>query len=320
MTVSSSPSQGVVDYYRHLFSARLDVYSQWVPDAGWRPVREELTVATVSAALSKQAPPLSGYMIAPGDVTHVAAIDFDLENGMELAVQLGRAMATEGAPCYIEGSRRGAHLWIPLAVVAPAIQVRAALMHWLEAARMPRDPENPSRFHPKIELRPGSDQLGGEGKLGHCLRLPLMPHPATGQRYRITTPDGEVLGPSLGAILLGMDPVSADVLADAAVRYRPMIRPSDVPAYLRQPKGPRDDDDASASEIMRTLWGALDAKPGKVIRCPAKEYHSHGDAKPGCRVFPDDKRVMCHKTGCVLNNDGKGLGTWQLAHFAPRAK
>lgn len=312
----------VVDYYRHLFAARLDAYSQWVvgPDPkhplGWRPTRGELTTDIVAAGLSKQGPAISGFMIAPGDQSHIAAVDFDLDNGMALAQRLALHMAQVNAPAYIEGSRRGAHVWIPLERVAPAKQIRAALSTWLTDAGMPMDPEHPHRIHPKIELRPGTDRINEDG-LGHALRLPLMPHPATGRRYRIVTADGEVLGPKLGDILLAMDAVPMAVLEEAAMRWTPIIDPSQIPASYRNVRAPREDDGASASELLRTLWGALDAAPGKVVSCPAKQFHSHGDIHKGCKVFPDDKRVMCHKPGCVLWNNGRGMGTWELRHHAP---
>lgn len=306
----------VVEVYRHLFAARTDVYSRWT-DQGWRPTRAEMTNDIVAAGLSKQGPAISGFMIAPGDVSHIAAIDFDLDNGMALAQRLVAHMASVGAPAYLEGSRRGAHVWILLEDVSPARQIRAALQTWLTKAGMPMDPEHPHRIHPKIELRPATDRIPGDDGLGHALRMPLMPHPKTGQRYRITTADGKLMGPKLGDIILAMDYVPSSVLAEAAMRWEPIIDPSQIPSWSRNVRAPREDDDASAAELLRTLWGALDAAPGKVVSCPAKQYHSHGDVHKGCKIFPDDKRVMCHKPGCVLNGDGKGLGTWQLAHFAP---
>ncbi len=305
----------VVDVYRHTFAARLDAYSRWT-EAGWRPVRGEMTTDLVAAGLSKQGPAISGFMIAPGDQSHIAGIDFDLDDGQALGVRLVKHMATRGAPAYLEGSRRGAHVWILLERSAPARQIRAALQTWLTGAGMPMDPEHPTRIHSKIELRPGTDRINEDG-LGHALRMPLMPHPKTGQRYKLTTPDGTILGPKLSDIMLALDVVPSGVLADAAMRWQPMIDPNQIPSSYRPPHAPRGEDDASASELLRTLWGALDAAPGKVVSCPAKAFHSHGDVHKGCKVFPDDKRVMCHKPGCVLNGDGKGLGTWQLAHFAP---
>ena len=95
---------------RRVFAARNDVYSHWTAD-GWRPVREPLTGETVIAGLQGTGPSISGYMIAPGSVSHVAALDFDTDNGLEQAFALASFMGSHGLPAYVETSRRGAHLW-----------------------------------------------------------------------------------------------------------------------------------------------------------------------------------------------------------------
>ena len=304
----------VLNVYRHFFAARLDVYSKWTGD-GWRPVRSEMSEDVLGAALSKQGPSVSGYMIAADSTTHVAAIDFDLEDGLALGKRLMKHMAAQGATAYVEPSRRGCHLWLVIDMPLPARVVRAALQYWLSGADMPRDPENPNRVHPKIELRPATDQIDHDG-LGHCLRMPMMPHPMTGQRGLLEGPSGP-LGNKLAEVLLEIEMIPRDVVEEAAMRWVPVIDPKSIPSSYRNPKTPREDDGASASELLRQLWGSIDAAPGKVVSCPAKEFHSHGDVHKGCKVFPDDKRVMCHKPGCVLNNDGKGRGTWELRTMAP---
>jgi len=303
----------VLDVYRHFFAARLDVYSHWTKE-GWRPVREEMTVEILADALSKKGPAISGYMIAPGDKTHVAALDLDLDNGMDLGRRVMEAMRSEGAAGYLEGSRRGAHLWIVFERVTPARAVRSALNHWLDVANMPKDPAIPGRFHPKIELRPATDHIEKDG-LGHCLRMPLMPHPLTGQRFRLESTNGD-LGTKLADILLEIELVPHHVVENASMRWVPII--TSIPTDRRTPKPPREEDRSLASEILSTLWGLPEARPGKVFSCPAKEYHSHGDIHKGLSILPDDKRAVCHKPGCVLNNDGKGRGTWELRTMAPR--
>lgn len=303
----------VLDVYRHFFAARQDVYSHWTPD-GWRPVRDEMTVDVIAAGLDKTGPAISGYMIAPGNRTHVAAVDFDLEDGMALALRLAAHMKGLGAPAYVEESRRGAHVWMLLWEVVPARQIRSALNHWLDEAGMPHDPDHPGRIHPKIELRPATDTINGDG-LGHCLRMPLMPHPKTGKRFPMLTPEGNHMGNKLSDILLDMEMISISAVEDAAMRWVPVV--TTIPSDFRSPKSLREDDGASASNILSTLWGAHNAAPGRVISCPAKQYHSHGDVHPGLKVAPDDKRVWCHKPGCILSNDGKGRGTWELTTMAP---
>lgn len=311
----------VAAYYAVLFAARNDVYSAWT-EQGWRPVREPLTADVVLNGLTGRGPSISGYMIAPGSVSHVLAFDFDTDNGLDQAKRLATFMTDNSLPAYPETSRRGAHLWCLLDECAPAVALRAAARGLLQGAGLPSD-------DPHIEIRPGSDHVDAEWHehvtgavvgtgLGHALRLPMMPHPRTGKRGKMMLPDGELIHGTLADILLALDTTPVDRLLPWAERWKrpPVDR---LPPNKRNPRPHQDDDDASASELMRTLWGALDAIPGKVIACPAKAFHTHGDIHKGCRVFPDDRRVMCHKTGCVLNNDGRGRGTWELRKLAPNA-
>lgn len=306
----------VATVYVATFAARDDVYSAWTSN-GWRPVREPLTPEVALAGLSGKGPAISAFMIAPGSVSHVLAFDFDTDNGLEQAFQLALFMREQALPAYVETSRRGAHMWVLLDRVLPAVAIRMAARGLLQAAGLPDD-------DPHIEIRPGSDRVDAEWHehvagavvgtgLGHALRLPLMPHPKTGARGRLLLPSGEPVRGTLAEILLSLDTASADTLLEWAGRWkRPPV--SQLPSSHRNPHERSADDDASASELLRTLWGAHDAVPGKVIACPAKAFHAHGDIHKGCRVFPDDRRVMCHKAGCVLWNDGKGRGTWELAH------
>ena len=313
--------QHVALYYAAVFPARDDVYSAWTSD-GWRPVREPLTAEVVLAGLTGKGPSISGFMIGPGSVAHTLAFDFDTDNGLEQAFQLALFMESNGLPSYVETSRRGAHHWCLIDHEVPAVALRAAARGLLQNAGLPDG-------DPHIEIRPGSDHVDAEWHdhvkgavvgtgLGHALRLPLMPHPKTGLAGRLMYPSGKRMQGTLAEILLEMDPVETETLLDWGQKWR---RPpvEKLPPDKRNPRERSDDDDASASELLRTLWGALDAVPGKVISCPAKAFHAHGDIHKGCRVFPDDRRVMCHKAGCILNNDGKGRGTWELRKLAPYA-
>lgn len=294
-----------VDVYRHTFAARLDVYSAWTPE-GWRPVRSEMTVEVIANGLLGKAPAISTFFIAPDGMTHVAAVDFDADDGSSLASALAVVMHKDGAHPYLEGSRRGAHLWLPLGSRMPARQVRAALLHWCEKASLPHPG---GRLDPRVELRPAADVIP-EGGVGHALRMPLMPHPKTGQRHRLTTATGEPLPTRLSDIVLSIEQTPEPVVQEAAMLYRPRIEPSSIPSSYRTPKAYRDDD-ASASEILTTVWGAVGARPGRATRCPA-----HDDVHPSLSILKDDKRAICHSPSCILNNNGKGRGTWELKSLA----
>ena len=62
-----------------------------------------------------------------------------------------------------------------------------------------------------------------------------------------------------------------------------------------------------------SLWGMSRVNVGKANRCPA-----HGpDRHPSLSVLPDDRRVICRSPGCILNNDDRGRGTYELRQLAP---
>ena len=140
--------------------------------------------------------------VGPDNLTHVAALDVDLEDGLAIATKVARVMWAHGAPAFVERSRRGAHVWSILDARLPAIVVRRGLRAFLHLAEIAPDP--------KIELRPGSDHVGNEG-LGFALRMPMMPHPATGKRYVLCNPEsGGPIGQSLSKILLAFEQAPAD--------------------------------------------------------------------------------------------------------------
>jgi hypothetical protein len=337
--VPYDPEQ-VASYYAVLFAARTDVYSHWVTDPKilggeeprWQPAghwtgprgervfqRDPMTAEIVLAALRGTGPSVSGYMIAPGGVTHVWAIDFDTEKGLEQAYDVGTLMLDKNVQCYVEPSRRGAHLWGCLAEVMPAKVVRRALRSFIEAAKIPKIFDDGQWIDdPKVELRPGTDELP-EGGLGHALRMPTMPHPKTGQRARLHFPYDRqpIPGASLGEVITHLGMTDRGVIETIAMEYVPEVDPRHLPKGYRSPKAPRDPDefdDASASEILRDLWGVQNARPGRAVKCPA-----HEDGAPSLSILRDDKRVICKAegSGCILHNDGKGRGTYELTKLAP---
>ncbi len=305
----------VATVYAATFPARDDVYSRWT-DQGWRPVREPLTGEVILAGLTGTGPSISGYMIAPGSVSHVLAYDFDTDNGFEQAFQLALFMEKEGLPAYVETSRRGAHLWCVMDQVKPAVAIRAAARGLLQAADLPDQDEH-------IEIRPGSDRVDAEWHthvsgavvgtgLGHALRLPLMPHPKTGKTGRMLHPNGSRLGATMAEILLTMEWASADSLVEWGSRWRRPPLTHLPPEYHNPHDFPEDT--STASEILRELWGVHNARPGASVRCPA-----HEDKMPSLSILRDDRRAICKAGHCVLNNNDHGRGTYELRKLAPVA-
>lgn len=305
---------GVSAYYLALFAGRTDAYSVWhgtPTDGSWSAVREELTTDLIHAGLTRAGSPVSGYMTTTDSTCHVMAIDFDTEVGLAQADLVAGTMTTAGAPAYVEASRRGAHLWATLSDPVPAKVARRALRQWLRESDLPDD-------DPKIELRPGSDEVypdnDGRVGLGHCLRLPMMPHPVTGARWPLVGPGGEKLGSTVSDILMAIESIPAELVLATAANYVPRLRPEDVPSRYLRKRAPLPDDNESASDILRELWGVANARPGKAVRCPA-----HDDRRPSLSILHDDKRAICKSPGCILNNNDRGCGTYQLRKHAPLA-
>ena len=292
------------------FAARHDAYTRW-SGQHWSAVTEPLTGAVALRAIEERVP-VSGYIIAPGSVSHVWAFDVDLEDGWDVARLIGTTAWNVKVPCYAERSRRGAHLWGVIDRPLPARTIRRALHQLLALAAVPADP--------RIELRPAQDEIA-EGGYGNSLRLPTMPHPKTGRRSALYDPrTGEPIGDRLSTMLVAVETVDGPTIEAIARAYRPPLDPKllrydpmDTPP--RPHGGP---DEESASEILRTLWGvghgtANDPfpRPGKAVKCPL-----HDDRSPSLTILPDDRRVICHSVVCEMNNDGHGLGTYQLRKLA----
>ena len=296
----SRNDEAIAATYASQFAARTDVFAIWTGQH-WACVRDELSPARVIAALTGSGPSLSGYTIRPDGMTHVCAIDFDTDDGFDMAKRLRGAMAESAVTAYIEPSRRGGHLWVCLDRELSARTVRRALRAFLRDAHITETP--------KVELRPAGDRIEPDG-VGYPIRLPTMPHPKTGLRYPLIGPDDTPLPPRLDQLLLAIEWSRADAFAAAADTIRPTpadLRPGDKRPYL----GPVEE--GSASDVLRRLWGAENAAPGRSIKCPA-----HDDHAPSLSILRDDQRVQCKAPACQLHNNGRGRGVWELTKMAPR--
>lgn len=291
--------RSIATVYAAWFAARQDVYAGWNGE-NWTCVRAPLTPEVVVAGMTGRES-VSGYTISPENTTHVCCIDFDSDDGLALARQLRAAMATKDVTGYVEVSRRGAHLWVLLDRETPARTVRRGLRAFLALAGIEETP--------KVEIRPSHDEIKPDG-FGSPIRMPTMPHPKTGRRYPMLAADDTPLSPRLGEMLLAIDESPAWVFAAMADTLRPTLK--DVRSGDRKPyTGPTVE--GSASDILRRLWGAVDARPNHSIKCPA-----HQDSHPSLSILADDLRAVCKSPSCVLNNGDRGRGTYELTKMAPK--
>jgi hypothetical protein len=311
--------------YISVFAGRDDAYSVWAGDH-WRlagryekvdgkvecverwPLTPERIVESFMTGV-----PLSSYLISPDNTVPIAALDIDRDDGHQLGVKVLKHLTKLGGIGYIEGSRRGCHVWIPMSERRPAIMVRRALRALCAEAGLPMDKKRKSEWVPElnIELRPGSDRIR-DGGVGHCIRMPTMPHQRTGTRYALFGSDGSRLPPKLTGMMLELDACPVDILDEAALRA-PAPPVTSQPMDLRYPYGQPETVD-SASHLLIELWGADPrAAPGKLIKCPA-----HDDEHPSLSILRDDERAICRSPSCILSNDDHGRGLWELRNMAPR--
>jgi hypothetical protein len=184
----------------------------------------------------------------------------------------------------------------------PAVLVRRALKALIAEAGLPDDP--------KIELRPGSDRLNDEDSLGHCIRMPTMPHQRTLKRYGlVSNTTGARLSGKLTELMAEIEECPVSIFDDAAERA-PLPPLQAPPSDLRYPLG--NPPTESACDILRDLWGVQNAIPGRAVKCPA-----HDDKHPSLSIARDDERVFCKSPGCILNNNDRGRGTNELRRLAP---
>jgi hypothetical protein len=340
-----------VEVYIATFAGRTDAYSFWTggPDGHWklaehrfgdeRPTqRIPLTPEVVVNAFRTNVP-VSAYVLAPDSSTHIACLDIDRPYGMTLGKLALATLARMGAVGYLEPSARGCHLWIPLEEARPGVWVRRMLRGLIHEAKLPPCPgsgfkpvlnetqrlvcagcqtpaENgplmPVHDDPKLELRPAQDRLTSDDSVGICIRMPTMPHHRTGKRYRLISSDGELLPDRLSDMMLVIDSSPMGPLADLVDRAPLPKIPASPPMDLMFPLG-QPSSSESASEILRSLWGMVEPKPGRANLCPA-----HDDSRPSLSIARDDQRVWCKNDACILSNHGRGRGTHELVSLAPK--
>lgn len=290
--------------YADLFCARTDAY---VKDSAFH-VNEPITPAVLEQAIIERHA-ISGYMAVVADgtaLTHVGAIDFDhTPDGAPEAVQ--KTLTQLGVPSMLARSRRGAHLWVVCDVGdgthgsvsygdVPAASVRAMLEH---AVRL-----TDAKYLEGIEVFPKSSaSTWGCG----ALRLPLMTHPKSKQRYPVFDVDGNRLTKLVDVVrAVSYVPWTKiiQLTNDAPVQY-----PRNLGGYRRQTGviGP-------AAVGLLSLLG-VEAQPGRNVRCPF-----HDDSHASMKVAPDDQRVWCKAPECVAYNGGRGLGTLALSKMIEKTR
>jgi hypothetical protein len=187
----------------------------------------------------------------------------------------------------------------------PGPTVHAALVYWMDRT------DRVVAKDLKVEIMPKPVSRGPD-TLGFALRLPMMAHQRTGQWYPLCGMDGQPLGKRIRDILLAVEDTPAEVVRTAASNG-PLPRLKAPPSGLRWPLGPpvRDDVEVSASELLATVWGVPNPRPGRAVRCPM-----HDDRNPSLSIAADDQRVWCKSPECEWYGNGRGIGSQQMKRQA----
>jgi hypothetical protein len=127
---------------------------------------------------------LGTYLLDPKSRGRFLVIDADDGPDLRRLQALSKALAEMGSASYLEGSRRGGHLWLFLDKPIHGTEIRT-FGHGLLAYFGIRG----------IELFPKQDRLrSGPGSL---VRMPFGVHRKSGRRYSFHSADGQPIAPTL---------------------------------------------------------------------------------------------------------------------------
>ena len=158
----------LLDAYIECCVSRRDVYArQWSDGTGYSRVNEPLSYALIFQHLQGSVT-LGTYVIDEHGLCRFVLFDSDSADGLAVLFEVQEALVAMGFVCYLELSRRGAHLWVFFAApIAPTV-ARA----WL-------GPLCPAG----VEFYPKQDRVTREQPYGSLVRLPLGVHLRSGERY-----------------------------------------------------------------------------------------------------------------------------------------
>lgn len=286
---------GIVSLYIGTFAARDDLYVE--NGAGVK--REPLSPEVLQQAV-KHNYAVSGYLSTQDGRTHVGAIDFDTDNGLELAHTIRAFLDTHEIPASVMESRRGAHLWI-----TSLGWVKTGTMHRMLKAAIALAVGQEAADDPKIEVFPkrGDDPLA----VG-ALRIPGTPHQKTQVTYAMWLGGERFENPSMRQVIEGHMLTTPEAVERLAGKGPALAAyPKGLDGFYGYKEKRQWGEAPKASEIL-VEWGIPDAKPGGTVRCP-----KHPDRRRSLTVLKDDERVFCGSPACVLNGSGHGVGSVQLS-------
>jgi hypothetical protein len=168
-----SLEQKHLDIYRATFIHREDSFALQTSKGSYylkaSPVTDDVVTSHLEGTTTA-----GWYALSSNNTLKWAALDADRPDGLETLQQAWQVLDTQGISALLEGSRRGAHLWVlfePISAKA-ARRLISGLLPNLEG----------------VELFPKQDQLSQDGRVGSLMRGPLGIHRLTGKRYPFLDP------------------------------------------------------------------------------------------------------------------------------------
>lgn len=301
----SDPDWGddtIVAVYIGTFAARTDLYVA----NGAGVLREPLEPEVVRRALRHHYP-VSAYLGNEDGHTPVGAIDFDTDDGLAQAHKVAAFLDDQhDIPSLVCQSRRGAHLW-----VVSLDEVTTGQMNRMLRAAIALALDAKAERDPLIEIFPHI----GDGLAVGALRLPGMPHHKTQKIYPAWDSRTQEVDLTFRSLIERTQLTTGTSIKRLAGNLSPRL-PASYPKHrsLGSFFGFRksyDGPSVSATEVLIQRWGIANARPGVTVPCP-----KHEDRVRSLTIMKDDTRVYCGSPSCVLNNNGHGVGSFQLEKIA----
>jgi CHC2 zinc finger len=164
--------------FANLFVSRRDDYAMQQADGRYLRAGRPVTYSTLFAHLLGSLT-IGTYVIDERGMCRFALFDDDregddLEERVKTLVAVQQQLRAVSIPAYLEGSRRGCHLWVCCDRLVPASQLRRWLLPYCPAG---------------VEFFPKQDE--GTRQYGSLVRLPLGVHRRSNCRYWFFSWDAE---------------------------------------------------------------------------------------------------------------------------------
>ncbi len=165
------------------FVQRTNLYSRQLEDGSYvcihKPLQDQHLLRHLKGEIT-----LGTYCLDQESKTRFVVVDADNDLQLARLADIARGLAESAVPAYLEGSRRGGHLWLFFEQPVPGQEARSFGRGLLKSYGLTG-----------IELYPKQDRLAdGPGSL---IRLPFGVHRKNGLRYGFISVDGQPLAATL---------------------------------------------------------------------------------------------------------------------------